>query len=93
MQHTISGETHELALSGLFVAIGHEPNSSLFKGQLELEDNGYIRTFDRTTRTSVDGVFAAGDVQDHYYRQAVTSAGSGCMASIDAEQWLEAHGE
>jgi len=93
VQHTISGETHELPVAGLFVAIGHEPNSSLFKGQLELEDNGYIRTFERSTRTSVDGVFAAGDVQDHYYRQAVTSAGSGCMASIDAEQWLEAHGE
>jgi thioredoxin reductase (NADPH) len=90
---TVTGEKSQLDLSGLFVAIGHEPNSTLLKGQLELEDNGYVKTFDGTTRTSVDGVFACGDVQDHYYRQAVTSAGSGCMAAIDAERWLEAKGE
>jgi len=89
---TLSGEASELDVTGLFVAIGHEPNSTLLKGQLELEDNGYVRTFDGTTRTSVDGVFACGDVQDHYYRQAITSAGSGCMAAIDAERWLEARG-
>ena len=77
LQDTVSGETSELALSGFFVAIGHEPNTALLKGQLELDDMGYVRTFDRTSRTSVDGVFACGDVQDHYYRQAVTSAGSG----------------
>ena len=90
---TVTGETSQLDVSGLFVAIGHEPNSTLLKGQLELEENGYVKTFDGTTRTSVDGVFACGDVQDHYYRQAITSAGSGCMAAIDAERWLEERGE
>ena len=93
LQDTVSGKTSELALNGFFVAIGHEPNTALLKGQLELDDMGYVQTFDRTSRTSVDGVFACGDVQDHYYRQAVTSAGSGCMAAMDAERWLEARGE
>ncbi len=92
-QNTITGETAELGVTGLFVAIGHEPNSSLVKGQIELEDNGYVKTFDGRTNTSVEGVFACGDVQDDYYRQAITSAGSGCMAAIDAERWLEAQGE
>jgi thioredoxin reductase (NADPH) len=88
VRDNISEEESELELSGLFVAIGHQPNTSLFKGQLELEDNGYVRTFSGT-RTNVDGVFACGDVQDHHYRQAITAAGSGCMAAIDVEQWLE----
>ena len=92
VRDTVTGDESELDATGLFVAIGHEPNSSLLKGQLELADNGYVKTFDGSTRTSVDGVFACGDVQDDYYRQAITSAGSGCMAAIDAERWLESQG-
>jgi thioredoxin reductase (NADPH) len=78
--------------SGVFVAIGHKPNTDLFAGQLDLKDNGYLITLDGTSRTNVEGVFAAGDVQDDWYRQAITAAGSGCMAAIDAERWLEEHG-
>ena len=80
------------AFSGVFVAIGHRPNTDLFKGQLDLKDNGYLITLDATSRTNVEGVFASGDVQDDWYRQAITAAGSGCMAAIDAERWLEEQG-
>ena len=89
LRDTVTDETSTLDVDGLFVSIGHEPNTAVFAGQLELEDNGYIRTFGGT-RTSVEGVFACGDVQDHVYRQAITAAGSGCMAAIDVERWLEA---
>ena len=88
LRDTDTDEESSLEGAGLFVAIGHEPNTSLFKGQLELEENGYIRTFGGT-QTNVDGVFACGDVQDHEYRQAITAAGSGCMAAIDVERWLD----
>lgn len=88
LKDTVSGELSNLAADGVFVAIGHKPVTELFVDQLELSDSGYIVVEPGTTRTSVEGVFAAGDVADHVYRQAVTAAGTGCMAAIDAERWL-----
>jgi thioredoxin reductase (NADPH) len=88
-----TGEETLLPVTGLFVAIGHRPNTDLFKGVLDMEDNGYLITQPGSTYTNIEGVFACGDVQDHTYRQAITAAGSGCMAAIDAERWLESqHG-
>jgi thioredoxin reductase (NADPH) len=89
IRNTKTLEETELDLEGIFIAIGHTPNTSLFMDKLSIDDLGYIKTEPQSTKTSVDGVFACGDVQDHKYRQAITAAGSGCMAAIDAEHWLE----
>ena len=92
VRDTVTGATTTLPVTGLFVAIGHRPNTDLFKGVLDMEDNGYLVTRPGSSYTNIDGVFACGDVQDHTYRQAITAAGSGCMAAIDCERWLESAG-
>ena len=89
-QHTETGELQTLPVTGLFLAIGHRPNTDLFSGILDTDENGYLVTQPNSSYTNIPGVFACGDVQDHTYRQAITAAGSGCMAAIDAERWLEA---
>ncbi|TLG18007.1 thioredoxin-disulfide reductase [Nocardia cyriacigeorgica] len=93
LRDTRTGETSELAATGMFVAIGHDPRSELVRGQVELDDEGYVKVADPSTATAVPGVFAAGDLVDHTYRQAITAAGTGCRAAIDAERWLAEQGD
>mgnify|MGYP001813697613 FL=1 len=88
MKNNVTGEKEEIAITGLFIAIGHKPNTEIFKGQLEMDDTGYLITEGKSTKTNKPGVFASGDVQDKEYRQAVTAAGTGCMAALDAERYL-----
>jgi thioredoxin reductase (NADPH) len=88
LRNTVTGEESRLAVTGVFVAIGHDPRSELVRDQVDLDPEGYVLVKGRTTSTSVEGVFAAGDLVDHTYRQAITAAGTGCSASIDAERWL-----
>ena len=89
LEDTVTGARSTLPVSGLFVAIGHVPNTDLFAGVLDMDDQGYLLTEGKSSRTNIDGIFACGDVQDHTYRQAITAAGSGCTAAIDTERWLE----
>lgn len=88
LRDTVTGEESKLQVTGVFVAIGHDPRSELVRGQIDLDDEGYVKVVGRTTATTLDGVFAAGDLVDHTYRQAITAAGSGCSAAIDTERWL-----
>lgn len=92
IKNTKSGEEQTIPISGFFVAIGHQPNSAIFKGWMDMDEAGYLKTIPGTTKTNIEGVFAAGDIQDKVYRQAVTAAGSGCMAALDAERFLSAKG-
>ncbi len=93
LRDTVTGESRELAVTGLFIAIGHDPRSELVKGVVDLDDEGYVLVQGRTTATNIDGVFACGDLVDHTYRQAITAAGSGCAAALDAERFLAHAGE
>lgn len=93
MRNNATGEVEEIPITGLFIAIGHQPNTTIFKGQLDMDSAGYLLTKGKTTQTNCPGVFAAGDVQDKEYRQAVTAAGTGCMAALDAERYLQKVGE
>jgi thioredoxin reductase (NADPH) len=90
MKNNQTGALEEISITGLFIAIGHKPNTEIFKGQLDMDDAGYLITNHKTTETNLPGVFASGDVQDKEYRQAVTAAGTGCMAALDAERYLQA---
>ncbi len=92
IKNTVDGSISDLGVTGLFIAIGHRPNTGLFVGQLDMKDNGYLQSVPGRTATNIPGVFASGDVQDDYYRQAITAAGSGCQAALEAERWLEDQG-
>jgi len=91
LKDATSGETREMKIDGVFAAIGHEPNVSLVKGLVDLDEKGYVVTVPGSSRTKIEGLFACGDVQDSRYRQAITAAGSGCMAALDAERYLADH--